>query len=69
MKLTVKDKDFLERLKSLLEAKELSIELKEDGYKRLVLRHNYGDKVGKNFRYVPAGSPLAFLSVVQRSLH
>ena len=49
MKLTVKDKDFLERLKSLLEAKELSIGLKEDGYKRLVLRQNYGDKVEKTF--------------------
>ena len=49
MKLTSKDKDFLERLKSLLEAKELSIDLKEDGYKRLVLRQNYGDKVEKTF--------------------
>jgi hypothetical protein len=49
MKLTYKDKDFLERLKSLLEAKELCIEFKEDGYKRLVLRQNYGDKVEKAF--------------------
>jgi hypothetical protein len=36
MKLTVKDKNFLEKLKSLLESKELFIELKEDGLKRLV---------------------------------
>lgn len=50
MKLTSKDKDFLERLKSLLEEKELSIDLKEDGYKRLVLRQNYGDKVEKVFK-------------------
>ena len=50
MKLTSKDKDFLEGLKSLLEAKDLSIDLKEDGYKRLVLRQNYGDKVEKEFR-------------------
>jgi hypothetical protein len=50
MKLTCKDKDFLERLKSLLEAKELSIDFKEDGYKRLVLRQNYGDKVEKIFK-------------------
>jgi len=49
MKLTCKDKDFLERLKALLAEKELSIDLKEDGYKRLVLRQNYGDKVEKNF--------------------
>jgi hypothetical protein len=49
MKLTVKDKNFLGRLKSLLEAKELSIDLKQDGYRRLVLRQNYGDKVEKTF--------------------
>ena len=49
MKLTSKDKEFLERLKSLLEAKELAIDLKEDGYKRFVLRQNYGDKVEKTF--------------------
>ena len=49
MKLTVKDKDFLEKLKSLLEAKELKINLKEYGLKRFVLRQNYGDKVEKCF--------------------
>jgi len=49
MKLTCKDKDFLERLKKLLDEKELAIELKEDGTKRLVLRQNYGDKVEKTF--------------------
>ncbi len=49
MKLTHKDKDFLERLKPLLEEKELTIELKEDGLKQLVLRQNYGDRVEKTF--------------------
>lgn len=49
MKLTVKDKDFLEKLKSLLEAKELKINLKEDGLKRFVLRQNYGEKIEKCF--------------------
>jgi len=49
LKLTVKDKDFLEKLKSLLEAKELKINLKEDGLKRFVLRQNYGDKIEKCF--------------------
>jgi hypothetical protein len=49
MKLTIKDKDFLERLKRLLEEKELRIDLKEDGVKRFVLRQNYGDKVEKVF--------------------
>jgi len=45
MKLTVKDKDFLERLIPLFESKELTIKLKEDGLKRLVLCKNYGDKI------------------------
>ena len=49
MKLTVKDKDFLERLKRLIEEKELRICLKEDGIKRFVLRQNYGDKIEKPF--------------------
>jgi hypothetical protein len=50
MKLTQKDKDFLERLKLLLESKDLSIDMKEDGYKRLVLKQNYGDKIESVFR-------------------
>ena len=49
MQLTIKDKDFLERLRELLEEKELKIDLKEDGLKRFVLRQNYGDKVEKTF--------------------
>ena len=55
MKLTVKDKDFLERLKRLLEEKDLKIDLKEDGIKRFVLRQNYGDKVGKSFHMTRQG--------------
>ena len=55
LKLTVKDKDFLEKLKSLLEAKELEINLKEDGLKRFVLRQNYGDKVEKVFGMIRQG--------------
>jgi len=50
MTLTEKDKDFLERLKLLLESKDLAVELKDDGYKRLVLRQNYGDKIETNFK-------------------
>jgi hypothetical protein len=49
MKLTVKDKDFLERLKTLFDSKDLDIELKEDGLKRLILRRNYGDRIEKAF--------------------
>jgi hypothetical protein len=49
MKLTLKDKTFLERLKALLDSKDLSIELKNDGLKRLILRQNYGDKIQSAF--------------------
>jgi hypothetical protein len=49
MKLTLKDKDFLERLRALVGSKDLSIELKHDGMKRLVLRQNYGDKIESEF--------------------
>jgi len=49
MKLTNKDKEFVEKLKHLFEKKELSVELKDDGIKRMVLRKNYGDKVQQVF--------------------
>jgi hypothetical protein len=49
MKLTLKDKDFLERLRAVMRSKNLSIELKQDGLKRLVLRQNYGDKIESEF--------------------
>lgn len=49
MKLTEKDRVFLERLRSLLEEKHLSIELKEEGLRRLVLKKNYGDRIEQAF--------------------
>jgi len=49
MKLTVKDRDFLCLLKQLFDSKDLSIELKKDGLKRLVLRQNYGGKIESYF--------------------
>ena len=49
MKLTTKDKDFLEKLRKLMDDKELVVDLKECGMKRLVLRKNYGDKVERAF--------------------
>ena len=55
MKLTVKDKDFLEKLKKLLEEKDLKIDLKEDGFKRFVLRENYGDKIEGTFSMTRQG--------------
>jgi hypothetical protein len=49
MKLTLKDKDFLERLKRLFDSKDLEIGLKKDGLKRLILRKNYGDRIEEAF--------------------
>ena len=49
MKLTIKDQEFLERLKALMDSKELSIELKDLGCKYMVLRQNYGDQIQSVF--------------------
>ena len=49
MKLTEKDQEFIEKLKMLIDDRDLKIELKEDGLKRFVLRRNYGDKIEKVF--------------------
>lgn len=55
MKLTLKDKDFLERLRVLLDSKDLSIELKYDGLTRFVLCQNYGDKIENTFKMTRQG--------------
>ena len=55
MKLTEKDKDFIEKLNILLESKNLSIELIDDGLLRLVLRQNYGDKIESEFKMTRQG--------------
>ena len=49
MKLTSKDKEFLERLKGLMESKDLSVELKADRPSYMVLRGTYGEKIHKTF--------------------
>lgn len=49
MKLTLKDEEFLERLRRLFDEHELSIESKRDGVTRLVLRKNYGARVETHF--------------------
>lgn len=49
MKLTEKDKEFLEALRDFAAAKDLVVELKGDGLKRMVLRQNYGDKIERAF--------------------
>jgi len=49
MKLTEKDKAFLDVLRDFMAAKDLDVELKDDGLKRMVLRQNYGDKIERAF--------------------
>ena len=55
MKLTEKDKTFLETLKQLMESRDLSVELKPDQPSRMVLRGTYGEKVHKAFRMTRQG--------------
>ena len=50
MKLTEKDKLFLENLKRLMESRELSVELRAGRPSYMVLRGTYGDKVHEAFR-------------------
>lgn len=65
MKLTVKDKDFLEKLRSLLDSMDLKINLKEDGLKRFVLCQNYGDKIEKCFGMTRQGVRWRFNHLVE----
>jgi len=55
MKLTEKDKTFLENLKSLIESKDLWVELKhtEAGY--MVLKGTYGEQIHRTFRMTRQG--------------
>ena len=55
MKLTEKDKTFLETLKQLMESRDLSVELKPDRPSRMVLRGTYGEKIHKAFRMTRQG--------------
>ena len=48
--LTEKDKEFLERLRMLMEERELSVSLKPDRPSYMVLRGTYGEKIHKAFR-------------------
>ena len=49
MKLTVKDKEFLETLRALLDEREVSISFLENGMKRFQLRGNYGVRIEREF--------------------
>lgn len=55
MKLTEKDKTFLETLKTLMDSKDLWVELKPGQPSRIVLKGTYGEKVHKAFRMTRQG--------------
>jgi len=55
MKLTEKDRVFLETLKQLMESKDLWVELKPDEPSRMVLRGTYGEKIHRSFRMTRQG--------------
>jgi hypothetical protein len=49
MKLTSKDKEFLDRLKAVCDDQSLNIDVKNDGPTRMVLRKNYGSRIEQHF--------------------
>ena len=55
MKLTEKDKTFLETLNQLMESRDLWVELKPDQASRMVLRGTYGEKIHRAFRMTRQG--------------
>ena len=55
MKLTEKDKEFLEHLKRLMESKDLWVDFRAGSPGYMVLRGTYGDKIHKTFRMTRQG--------------
>ena len=55
MKLTEKDREFLYRLKRLMDLKDLRVELQRDRPSYMVLRGTYGEKISKSFRMTRQG--------------
>lgn len=55
MKLTQKDKTFLENLKKLMESMDLWVELKPNRPSYMVLKGTYGEKIHKTFRMTRQG--------------
>lgn len=55
MKLTQKDKEFLEILKKLMESHELQVDLRRGRPSYMVLRGTYGDHIDKAFRMTRQG--------------
>ena len=55
MKLTEKDREFLEKLRELMDSKDLWVELKPDEPSYMVLKGTYGEKIYKTFRMTRQG--------------
>jgi hypothetical protein len=55
VKLTQKDKEFLEALKRLMESKELWVELRAGKPSYMVLRGTYGDRIYETFKMTRQG--------------
>lgn len=55
MKLTAKDKDFLEELRKLIDLKDLRVELKLSDPSYMILKGTYGEKIYKAFRMTRQG--------------
>jgi len=55
VKLTAKDKEFLEELRKLMESKDLWVELKPGRPSYMVLKGTYGEKIHKTFRMTRQG--------------
>ena len=64
MKLTEKDKSFLETLKQMMDSKDLWVELKPDQPSYMVLRGTYGEKIHKAFRMTRQGVRWRFWRVL-----
>jgi len=60
VKLTEKDKTFLETLKTLMNSKDLWVELKRDEPSRMILRGTYGNKIHRAFRMTRQGARWRF---------
>ena len=66
MKLTEKDKEFLDKLRRLVEEKSLSIEKKQAAPSYFVLRGNYGDKIDQAFAMTRQGVRWRFWHIFNR---
>ena len=55
MRLTEKDRTFLELLRELMQSRDLSVELKVDRPSYMVLRGTYGEKIHRTFRMTRQG--------------